>query len=355
MNPHRSWIALATVAALSGTGALSTAGSGPQLPTRWILIYAGSPKHHAYSVDDFLHVITEGDTLGKPTRWLMTGALFLEIYSASGRAFATWAFHPPANGADWEAYLDSIFASGAALARLDSAVRIAITQIGPLGRPFPISVMIPYPDSTVDTVQFQGTSYRVATPTGRLNLIGAYVRAVRTRFGAGAFRHLVLYGLYWLNERVEAQDRGIIAATASVVHDAGLKFLWIPYYMANGYESWRALSFDEAWYQPNYFFHPEVARTRVDSAMRSAEQLGMGIELELDPRLFTNPDYANRLTPYIETLWLHPALRDGSVAVYDGAGALIQLSRSRDPRYQDLYHGLANALNGPPVQSGPRR
>src|SRR5207249_732848 len=131
MNPHRSWIVLATVAALSGTGALSTAGSGPQLPTRWILIYAGSPKHHAY------------------------------------------------------------------------------------------------------TVQFQGTSYRVATPTGRLNLVGAYVRAVRTRFSAGAFRHLVLYGLYWLNERVEAQDRGIIAATASVVHDAGLKFLWIPYYMAN--------------------------------------------------------------------------------------------------------------------------
>jgi len=329
--------------------------AAPELPTRWILVYAGSPKHHAYSVDDFVRVITEVDTMGKPIRWLMTGALFLELYSSSGRAFATWAFHPPANGADWEAYLDSIFAPGAALARLDSAVGIAMTQVGPLGRGFPIAVMIPYPDVTVDTVRFQGVIYRVATPAGRLELVRVYVRAVRARFSAGAFGRLDLYGLYWLNEKVEGRDRDFLPSVASVVHDAGVKFLWIPYYMSPGFESWRTLGFDEAWYQPNYFFHPEVAAPRVDSAMRSAERLGMGIELELDTRLLTDPGYANRLAPYIAALGLHPALRDRSVAVYDGAGALIQLSRSGDARRQELYRSLASALNGSPVSSGPPR
>ena len=239
-----------------------------------------------------------------------------------------------------------MFAPGAALARLDSAVGTAMTQVGPLGNPFPISVMIPYPDARVDPIRFEGATYPVATQKGRLDLVRAYVRAVRTRFSAGAFGHLDLYGLYWLNESVERQDGDFIPAAASVVHGGGLKFLWIPYYMGNGYDSWRTLGFDEAWYQPNYFFRPEVSPLRLDSAMRAAERLGMGIELELDQRLLTNGGYANRLTPYIVTLWLHPALRSRSIAVYDGAGALIQLSRSRDPRERDLYRSLANVLDG---------
>src|SRR5207244_6196143 len=61
---------------------------------------------------------------------------------------------------------------------------------------------------------------------------------------------------------------------------------------------------------------------------------------------FRYPDHADRLTPYIATPCLHPAVRNRSVAVYDGAGTLIRLSQSRTRGDQDVYHNLTSALNG---------
>jgi hypothetical protein len=327
------------------------AQTGAAPATRWILVYAGGPHRPAYNVDDYVHLLAAVDTAGRPIEWLCTGAVYLEQWAPSGRAFATFDAHPWAVGEDWSTYLDTLFRPGANLSRLDSSVALVAKQAGGLGRPFPISVMIPYPDTALDTLRFGGRTYRLTTADGRVGLIHAWVDSVQARFHQGRYRNLDLHGMYWLQEKAAGADRAVLPAVSAVVHAAGLKFQWIPFYLAAGHESWRTFGFDEVWYQPNYFFHPSVPVLRVDSAMRAADSLHMGAELEFDRRLFTDSPYANRLLPYVVTLWMHPALRRRSIAIFDGAGTLLELSRTRDPRLWDLYTSFVQVVTdtaGPP-------
>lgn len=336
-------------------GLVGQGGATP--PTRWILVYAGGPKRPAYSVDDYVHLLAVVDTTGRPEAWLCTGVLYLEVWAPSGRAFATFAAHRWAVGEDWSTYLDTLFRPGGNLDRLDSALTLVSKMIGGRGQPVRVTIMVPYPDPRLDTLRFGGRTYRLTSVESRLSAVAAWVDSVRQRFHDGRFRGLQLYGMYWLEEKVVGDDRAFVPEAANVVHRAGLKFLWIPYYRSTGHELWRTFGFDEAWYQPNYFFRLPADALRVDSAMQAAEGLQMGAEIEFDPRLFTDSMYANRLVPYIMSLWSHPALRRRSLAIYDGAGALLTLSRSRDPRFWGLYRRLVQAVTdtADAVPGGPTR
>ena len=340
-------VVAAACALIASFPVATLAAQSSPLPTRWILTYAGGPKRPKYTVDDYVHMISVVDTQGLPLSWLGTGVLYLEVWASSGRAFATWAEHPWANGSDWQTYLDTLFKSGANLTRLDSAVSAVSGRIGSLGSAFPVAVMIPYPDTAIDTLRFGGRLYHPGVPSDRLALVGAWVDSVTTRFRASHYRNLELTGIYWLQEQASHGDVSFLPQVAAAVHEHSLKFLWIPYYMSNGYWRWRELGFDEAWYQPNYFFQLRAGPLRADTAMHVADSLGMGIELEFDGRLISDGRYENRLLPYIIGLWMHPDLRARPVAIYDGAGALLDASRSRDARIHDAYEQLVDALAAP--------
>lgn len=311
---------------------------------RWILVYSGGNGRPAYTADDFRNLITVTDTTGKSTGWLMSGAILLEIRSATGRGFASWSIHPPANGADWAAYIDSILGPGGTVARLDSAVSVATGELGPPPAPFSVCIMIPYPDPAGPGFSYRGQSFNLSDPDQRLELVRRYVHEVRVRFTEAGYKHVRLAAFYWLDEGVAGVDVPFLPRVAAIAHAENAQFFWIPYYHAPGATTWRALGFDQAWYQPNYFFHPTVTPLRVDSAMRAADSLGMGIELELDDRLFEPSPYANRLLPYVVTLWLHPTLRARPVALYDGAGGLFKMARSKDARIRDEYRQLVAVL-----------
>ena len=70
----------------------------------------------------------------------------------------------------------------------------------------------------------------------------------------------------------------------------------------------------------------------------------MGLEVELDRRMFSDWRFADRLEPYLAALEGAPDLRTKSVAIYEGAGALIQLSKSRDSWHRALYDRLVATL-----------
>lgn len=322
------------------------------LPPRWILVYAGGVGRPSYSVHDFVHMMTALDTSGTPAKWLMTGAMFLDIRAASGRGFATWAIKPRANGADWEAYVDSLLGANGVITRLDSAVGLAEASIGALGHPYPVVVMIPYPDPAEDSMIFQGVTYQPSRGGDRLSLVHAYVDDVRSEFSKRRYRHVTLQAFYWLNEAIPtAADRVFLPSLSAVIHKEGFQFYWIPYYRSPGSDRWRSLGFDQAWYQPNYFFHLDVGMLRVDSAMRTADSLGLGIELEFDGRLLTSPAFASRLTPYIATLRLHPDLLSRPIALYDGGGGLLELAVTKDPRIRSIYDSLVAVLTSDPGAS----
>jgi len=320
-----------------------------QTPTqaRWVLLYPcdGRPQWTPYTRAQLLRYVAAVDSAGRPTAWLSNGAIFLALYARSRHTFAPWIPGTPSSGSDWEDYLDCLVGPGGAFDRLDSALTDAERTL-PRREPYRVAVMIPYPDSNAGVTRFAGADYALGTRDGRVRAADAYTQEVVRRFGERRGSHLTLDGMYWLHEDAYPRDSGLVHSVAQAVHSHQVRFLWIPYFgeLAGGWSRWRELGFDEAWLQPNYFFSRDVPATRIDSAVARARSAGMGFEIEFNGRLIDIPSYADRLLPYLVALRSDSALRARSLALFDGGGALLALSASRDPLYRALYLMLVEVM-----------
>jgi len=193
-------------------------------------------------------------------------------------------------------------------------------------------------------LRFAGKRYDFTTDDGRVASVEAYTHTALDRFSKATVPHLRFDGFYWLMETAPPRDTAVVKAVTHAVHAAGRRILWIPYFSAQYLERWRDLGFDESWLQPNYFFNRDVPATRLDSAASRATRMGMGLEIEFDGRLLSDPRYGDRLDPYLAVLVGHPELRSRPIVIYEGGGALLALSRSQDMARRALYAALANTL-----------
>jgi hypothetical protein len=299
-----------------------------------------------YSSGDFVHLISVVDTAGRPEAWLFDGVMLVIIRSPTGHNFATWLGPPYATGSDWSTYLDTLFAAEGPLARLDSAVALVSRAVGKPARPFAVSLVALYPEPRSGQLEFLGRSYNTVTTDGSAGAVAAYLQFAAARFRRAKLSQLQLDSFYWLHESIWGNEARVVAAVSSTVHGMGKRFLWVPFYVASGVEAWKTFGFDEAWLQPNYFFHPNLSVGRMDSAVTRATGLGMGLEIEFDGRLFTQaPDFGDRLKPYLDALERSPELRVRGVVVYEGSGALPRLSRARDRSHRELYCRLVTVLD----------
>jgi hypothetical protein len=143
---------------------------------------------------------------------------------------------------------------------------------------------------------------------------------------------------------VTAPDSGIVQHFSELVHWHGLRTMWIPYYGSPMAPRWRQLGFDAAFLQPNYFVIATATPARVDSALTDAAAWGMGLEIEFDRRLLTDPQFQTRLGPYLDAMQSGEAASLAGVAVYDGGGVLWDLAASKDATLQALYRRLVTSL-----------
>ncbi|PYO40223.1 MAG: hypothetical protein DMD33_18465 [Gemmatimonadetes bacterium] len=313
-------------------------------PACWVLLYTGGSIGRRFPPKDLVDLFATVDTSDQPTGWLCEGTIVLDLEATSGRYYYPWPDKTLAKGQDWNAYLDSLFAPHGRLQSLDSAVAMIAAKAGQPRGGFRVVLMIPYSRPGADTVWVGRTSFVLTDPEGRRRAVEAYIDEVAQRFAAARFQHLTFVGYYWLNEEIRSVDSVLVKQTADAVHRRRFQFFWIPYYTAPGGPSWRAYGFDHAWLQPNYFFHPEVPVVRLDTAVSRARAWNLGIELEFNPKMFDQWQFADRLEPYLTVLEGAPDLRARSVAIYEGVGALIRLARSRDPWHRALYSRLVAVL-----------
>jgi hypothetical protein len=204
--------------------------------------------------------------------------------------------------------------------------------------------MVPYPEPKGGTLSFGGRPYDLRTADGRVRAAAAYIADVERRFRDTGHPRLRLDGFYWLLETMPMPDVAVVTRVAREVHARGFRFLWIPYYDAAGWEGWHEHGFDEAWLQPNYFFHRDVPASRLDSTAARAVRSGMGLEIEFDGRLTATPGFGDRLEPYLQVLRRYPQLLARSIVVYEGGGGLLALSRSRTPDGRTRYQRLGETL-----------
>ncbi len=319
------------------TAAQSVPGEGLPLHwRRWLFVYAGGEGRPAYSKDDFTKLLASPDSRSRPSGRLFDGALFSELRRA-GRSFSPLFSPTPATGDDWRWYLDTLFSANGFLASLDSAAGLLANK-GLLKGSMGVAIMIPYPFATKDSLWYDGELFVVTRGSpGQSNAARRYVQDLGNRFRDWRYRHLAPVAMYWLVEDAKGSDTLLIRDVAAAVHSQGFLFFWVPYFNAPGRDMWKGLGFDVAWLQADYMFYPQVLPQRLDSAAMLAFKGGLGIDLEIDHKIFSDSVFRPRMAPYLAMLEAHPEVLRGPLSVYDDAGMLLKLAASTDPYLRDQY------------------
>ncbi|MGD9497572.1 MAG: DUF4855 domain-containing protein [Armatimonadota bacterium] len=280
--------------------------------------------------------------------WLFDAFLFLHQRAQSGQS----TMNGITDRADWEGQLDTWFAPGRDLQALDEAIERAKPHLGPV-TPRQVIFSIPYPNPQVTDfgdVDGDGATEDLSTAEGRARVADWYISDAQRRFAAAGLRNLELWGLYWMNEAASDADIAAARQFSDAVHAAGKRMLWIPWFMAPGWQRWREMGIDVAIMQPNYAFlsthRGSIRRNRLVVTARAARREGMGVEIELP--------MAWRL-PGAPLLFRH-YLRDGApdregyqqaaTAYYLGRNALEQMASSPDPAERAIYDDLCAYVQG---------
>ncbi len=285
----------------------------------------------------------------------------------SGRMFDSFLFLPYGSllGTEggWAHYLQNLFAPGQQLAALNATVAQAAPKLDSFGlqaNTANVVLAIPYPNSRVTNWgSIPGTnqsltfnSANVGTYQAYNNRVAAmhwYVHAVMNAWKQANFTHLKLVGLYWDAEQVDyaiPNEAKLVQQASTLTHSYGLKLFWIPLYDASGITSWQQLGFDSVIVQSNYFETPSLPISRVTAAADSALRFGMGMEVEVGPRVLTSA--AEQARYYNQLVGDFLAGSEGNVvhAYYDASQVFTQMAYSTNPALRSLYQDTYDFLLG---------
>ena len=200
----------------------------------------------------------------KPVDKMFDGMLFLPLQPNASKddESADYSF-AKLNG--WQYYLDSVIGTDGEveenIAALNTVVGENKTNLGYAeDYKYPVYISVPYIEKS-DTVVFGEVDGELIVPStleSRLKIVEWFIDKVISSFNAAKFEHIQLNGFYWHNEVVpyaksEFEDDLIMGFNA-YVHSKDYSSIWIPYYCAPGYETWRELGFDAAVLQNGYAF-----------------------------------------------------------------------------------------------------
>ena len=304
----------------------------------------------AWAVENFRPYVAYLDKQagGQPRDWFYDSFLFLMFGGApSGGAY----YNGTATKADWDHYLGLLFSPDRCLVALDACIEEMGARLGDPDRVCPVIIMIPYLSKGLDRfgdVDGDGRDEDPADDADRVKAFHWVADAILDRWRAQTYAHLKLWGFYWMHEGASPADRATIRAVADHVHARGFGFHWIPWFRAPGYDVWRDLGFDFVVMQPNFAFIkapggavvPDEGRL-TDNA-ESCRALGLGVEMELDSQVATDPGQRLNLQLYlnhgVDDLdgYMTSAVR----AYYQGYDFIAQLYRSDLPACNRLYDDL---------------
>jgi len=304
------------------------------------------------AVEDLMPLVARVDRDGRPVGWLFDSFLFLR-YSGGPSTGASY-YNGPTNQADWTASLDTWFEPDRDLAALDGAVRVATAALGPRPGPLQVIISIHYPSrgqKDFGDVDGDGVSEDLSRQADREKAVRWYIDEARGRFERGGLPNLALWGFYWMNEDTQPTDAAVIRSASSAIHERGLRFAWIPYYRAAGFDRCKELGFDAAFHQPNYAFVSDhkgrVRSDRLVEASALAEQLDMGVEIEIG--YAPDTDLRTREIFYDYLAFGAPELcgyQQGAKAYYFSLDIFPRLAQAADAGARATYDALCDFIEG---------
>ncbi|MGG4343467.1 DUF4855 domain-containing protein [Paenibacillus lautus] len=291
---------------------------------------------------------------GEPVDWLFDGILYLGLASPAGRDFGVGQ----TNLEDWSWYLDKTFAAAGDMQQLNEATVEVGSKLNQPDHKMKVVLMIPNPGEYVNDfgdVDGDGVSEsfrdsvvgKEKAQENRIKVMQWWLDQVHQRWQEANYSNLELVGMYWLEEQISTSDTGpdLIKAVSGKVHDMDLKFFWIPHSLAYKAFMWKDVGFDNAAFQPNYFFEA-LDYDRLEDAANLAKQYGMSNEVEFDDRMLTDGVFRERFIDYLNSGVETGLMQNGYRAYYQGNNAVYNAAVNQDPSNRVLYDWLYQYVNG---------
>ncbi len=326
-------VILTVFAALSLTAGFPTVGEAGF--HHCALIYLNGKK----SAADFKPMLVKYEN-GQPTDQRGFDAfLFLAyVFKSGGHAEVGVS-----NKSDWEHILDGFFGeNGYAKSLSDAATELELKT------PVKVIVSLSWLNPAVTDfgdVDGDGESEDLSTSSGRAAVLEWFMN--RTESELAKYPDLELWGYYMMREGLGGETQPIAEQYCQMVHNRGLKTLWIPYYMAGGYKLAKAAGFDVVIMQSNWMFttHDQNGNSRRNRLMHTADMAaeeGFGVELEL----FSTAPSPRQRQIFLETLETAGKMgfQDAPTAYY--FGDTWGIDASEDPADRALYSEWMDFIAG---------
>ena len=315
-----------------------------------VLLYSGG-SHRNYKWDEELvePYVTYKDRSGKE-HWMFDSFLFLEIHNGSGKSFATGYTPIPANQQDWKNLVDHYFQSKYCLGALNKSIDNAKERIGSPKEKRKVVIGIPEPIKTQRDwgSLSNGAMLDFSISSNRVSACKWYIDYTRQKFSELNYENIELAGFYWIAEEA-TNTRAILKELSSYLNDLKYSFVWIPYNNSDGAFDWKQLTFNYAYYQPNYFFNDARPISYLNKACEDANKYGMDMEIEFDDRALTRSgNWGYRLENYMNAFREYGIWKSRRIAYYQGGTTLYKLSKSTDYDDNLLYHKFSKFVTDRP-------
>lgn len=276
--------------------------------------------------------------------WLFDGFLFLEIHDGT-RGFASYYKDLAARKVEWTALIDNYFREGNAIMALNSQIsdmRDISSSKKYSKRKIVLTVPEPIPNQT-DWGMINDKEMDFSKQEDRLEAVKWYIDYAVESFDKANPSNLELAGFYWVAEEA-TNSRDLVNQVADYANEKGGKLYWIPYFNSDGFNEWEELGFDQAFYQPNYFFSEDRPISQIEKACEDAMKYGMSMEMEFDDRALAKHGWGYRMKDYIRIFDQYEVWDKMEVAYYQGGDAFYKLYHSNDPQDNELYMKLAKII-----------
>lgn len=333
--------------------------------TDMVLLYGGGHHRTPYTWDEErLNAYVKYLDTEQNSHWLFDSFLFLEIMDTgeggANKMFAKGYNQESANQEDWTKLIDYYFQSKTGIGALDACVQKASSVLGaPLQKrriiiSIPEPIVYQHPEQASSSTRYWGKidnqTLDFSKSADRIKACKWYIDRVRAKFNEKKYQHVELAGFYWLAEKA-TDTRDILNAVAIYLNKLKYSFNWIPYYSADGYNQWKSLGFNYAYFQPNYFFNESVPDSRLEDACRKALACDMHMELEFDDNALSSRGKAYRLKNYMNAFKEYGIWEKKRLAYYQGSSSLLVLKNSGNKADTELYHEFCKFVISRPIRN----
>ncbi len=299
-----------------------------------------------HSASDLLPYVAYCDSNGNIKDFFFDSYLFLPcVGNGPSGARIHYDENNPTKAVDWIAYVEDTFYEGTNVNALETAFGQAKSALNAPDKKAGVFLSILYPGKAAGANfgSLGGKSLDFTNIEDRKFAIKWIIDEQVRLYNEAGYENLDLAGFYWLEEYLAggantAEDKLLFKYASDYLHSLGLKFIWIPWYQANGYKIWRELGFDTVCMQPNMYWMAQADKNRMSDCIKECNTYGMGVEMEMDQRALSNAEYYNRYLDYLESCMQTGAMESIKMYYQDGKTAVLyNACYSSDKRARSVY------------------